>query len=661
MAPSSHQIVVISSSVDIQFAGRLADDLSSRGLLVLDATRAELDHPEHGLPHGYSDGALLLVLSGDGLRSAWLEHEIANALALAAAHPALILIPITITPDLELPPALAHVTPLDFAGRDYDDALADLLARLSPDEPAALNGAHATPVEPERPPLTESAPRSGPLSWQQLEELKRSRHESLDRPSAVASPPAPAPAQAPSDDGLRSMLAETEHMLWSKDDDTEQGDEPESEPAASFGAVTPAPASEEALPAAEPLSAPAPEVAKSAAPAPEPVPPPAQMAEPAAPPPPPSPAPAPAPAPGWAAAPTAEPAPPPAPAPVAASPAPVAASAGETLADLVAGIPAFPFADEVEAASEPEPETQITASRFLRVEPAPAVAVPEEVAFTAFHPREVDPKLWQEMLIYIAADTPSSLATVAADAEARLASRKGGYRDATTRSTAPLLRGTQLTIVPDLPGFDFNPTSLTVAWEEDAQRHEFRLRSASARPGQAANGSVRIYAGPYLRGEIPISIFVQDPQARIKTPGGVISVFARAYHKIFASYSHKDTEVVRTCEAATEALGDRYLRDVTLLRSGENWNERLLQAIDEADIFQLFWSEQSAKSFAVEKEWRHALALASTRPGFIRPVYWSGKPYHIPAELSPIHFDRLDLSRLSVRANRSLVGRLLGR
>jgi hypothetical protein len=452
--------------------------------------------------------------------------------------------------------------------------------------------------------------------------MKRARHDGEERQTAVATPP----ARVESD--LHSVLAETEYMLWSSDDDAE------------VDAETAAPAAEvsQAIPVAADAAEPEP-TAPSYAP----------EAEAAAAPAPPSPAPQSA----------AEPV------PIAAADPPATpahdALAEETLAELVAGISPFTVADEVEPRDMAEPETQVTSSRFLRTDAAPALATPEEVAFTTYHPREMDPRVWQEMLVYIAADTPRALASVAADAETRLASRKGAYRDATARANIPLRRGTVLTIVPDLPGFEFNPASLTVTWEEDAQRHEFRLRAAGARPGQATNGSVRVYAGPYLRGEVPISIFTQDPRARVKTPGGYISVFARAYHKIFASYSHTDTEVVGACEAATEALGDRYLRDVTLLRSGDTWNERLLSAIEDADIFQLFWSQKAATSPAVEREWRHALALAATRPGFIRPVYWTGKPYAIPAELSAIHFDRLDLARLGVGHSHSLVGRLLGR
>lgn len=67
--------------------------------------------------------------------------------------------------------------------------------------------------------------------------------------------------------------------------------------------------------------------------------------------------------------------------------------------------------------------------------------------------------------------------------------------------------------------------------------------------------------------------------------------------------------------------------------------------IDEADVFQLFWSSNSMRSAFVRQEWEHALALR--RPSFVRPVYWEeplpedpeeGLP---PDELRRLHFQRI--------------------
>ncbi|MGH3288654.1 MAG: toll/interleukin-1 receptor domain-containing protein [Streptosporangiaceae bacterium] len=62
------------------------------------------------------------------------------------------------------------------------------------------------------------------------------------------------------------------------------------------------------------------------------------------------------------------------------------------------------------------------------------------------------------------------------------------------------------------------------------------------------------------------------------------------------------------------------MRDVLALRSGERWEPRLPELIEEADIFQLFWSSKSMRSRYCRNEWEHALSLE--RPSFIRPVYW---------------------------------------
>jgi hypothetical protein len=59
---------------------------------------------------------------------------------------------------------------------------------------------------------------------------------------------------------------------------------------------------------------------------------------------------------------------------------------------------------------------------------------------------------------------------------------------------------------------------------------------------------------------------------------------------------------------------------VLTLRAGERWQPRLLELIQEADVFQLFWSSNSMRSQYCQQEWEHALALR--RPAFVRPLYW---------------------------------------
>lgn len=96
-------------------------------------------------------------------------------------------------------------------------------------------------------------------------------------------------------------------------------------------------------------------------------------------------------------------------------------------------------------------------------------------------------------------------------------------------------------------------------------------------------------------------------------------------------------------ERASRYFNFRYLRDVTTLRSGERWNARLLELIDDADIFQLFWSKHAAESEYVRQEYQYALALRQKGvkgPVFIRPIRWEEPmPVPPPPELAELHFD----------------------
>jgi hypothetical protein len=83
--------------------------------------------------------------------------------------------------------------------------------------------------------------------------------------------------------------------------------------------------------------------------------------------------------------------------------------------------------------------------------------------------------------------------------------------------------------------------------------------------------------------------------------------------------------------------------DLELLRSRDDWNQKIKMAIRDAHVFQLFWSKAAAASKAVEQEWRYAFSLK--RRGFICPVHWETDQLSPPPppELATINFQRIQI------------------
>jgi hypothetical protein len=104
---------------------------------------------------------------------------------------------------------------------------------------------------------------------------------------------------------------------------------------------------------------------------------------------------------------------------------------------------------------------------------------------------------------------------------------------------------------------------------------------------------------------------------------------------------------VQTVAAFASLTGDEFVRDVTHLRAGQVWSEELARLIDEAQIFQLFWSSNSMVSPYVRDEWTYALPL--NRPHFIRPLYWEVPlPERPEDDLPPQALRRIDFDLFSL-------------
>ncbi len=289
--------------------------------------------------------------------------------------------------------------------------------------------------------------------------------------------------------------------------------------------------------------------------------------------------------------------------------------------------------------------------RVRMAEPEPVSAEPEPAAdsaatgevpaasirFSAYYPREVKPEDWQPLRAYMFRETAAE--DVRADAQAEFGPRTD-IRETVREALAPIPEDALVTAIPDLPGFEFDPPQASARFRRDWRRFDFEFRAVDAPLDASADGRITFLVEGVIVADVPLSVYVSQTAGQaVFQPAEAVS----PYQAIFCSYSHKDTAIVERVEKASRYFNFRYLRDVTTLRSGEAWNPRLLELIEEADIFQLFWSAHAASSEYVRQEYLHAAALRNSgRKGryFIRPIRWQEPmPAPPPPELAELHFD----------------------
>jgi serine/threonine protein kinase len=301
------------------------------------------------------------------------------------------------------------------------------------------------------------------------------------------------------------------------------------------------------------------------------------------------------------------------------------------------------------AAPEPDPRQPETVTH-RRV---------EEVQFTIYRPRAVAPNVWRPLLTFMhLADrrpdapphTPSPSEQVQILAERALGSEAKDFHSRTADARQGVPRESEVTLVPSMPGVEFNPPRRVVRWVQDVQQETFLLRASPSLDRTMARGRLSAYIGVLLIAEVDLTIQVDSALATRDADEAPQPVRVVPYRKIFASYSRRDGEIVRQFEVFARAMGDRYLIDQCDLRAGEEWREGILRLIDEADVFQLFWSRHVLqKSQELRREWEYALSLR--RPSFIRPTYWEHPFPELPAQgLPPETLRKLEFQRISIPA-----------
>lgn len=263
----------------------------------------------------------------------------------------------------------------------------------------------------------------------------------------------------------------------------------------------------------------------------------------------------------------------------------------------------------------------------------------KKISFTAYHPKEGNVETWHTLLVYT--HIASMLKKVQSDAK-KFDHQIESPKQTTSKSSTPIARGTELTIVPSCEGVTFNPERVSLKWMEDFHRVDFRFKADKFLSGDAAKGSIDIYVGPLIIGTLKFAMLFNEKDSR---PDLEHEESAIMYGKddVFISYSRKDSAIARTFKTVLESTGLDVFLDVDDIRSGQLWEDELKRRIERAQIFQIFWSSNYSQSENCKQEWEYALKQNKDE-GYIRPVFWekplSPKP---PEELNKFNFKYVEL------------------
>jgi hypothetical protein len=225
--------------------------------------------------------------------------------------------------------------------------------------------------------------------------------------------------------------------------------------------------------------------------------------------------------------------------------------------------------------------------------------------------------------------------------------REEAFERIQRKSNGPswIQRGTRLVIRILLPGLRVSPSRSSVVWNGEIANATFLIAVPPGTPRGPLAGRVLISVGG-----LPITRL--HFTAAIGSPGGRLCMPASREdgpRTGFASYANRDRPAVLARVQGLEKAGVDIFMDVHGLRSGDRYEERLLEMIGSRDCFYLFWSKAARESSWVEKEWRFALERRGI--DYINPVpLVSPRRVPPPPELGDVfHFDDWMLSYLEAQ------------
>jgi hypothetical protein len=143
----------------------------------------------------------------------------------------------------------------------------------------------------------------------------------------------------------------------------------------------------------------------------------------------------------------------------------------------------------------------------------PPAVIDENVQFTVFRPRELVPDEWQPLLAFTHLASERSDVEVKRQAEAVLRHVIGQYRQVVQDSQDAVPRDEVLTLVPTVPGVEFEPAERDFPCRGTVHLEMFLARALPQLSAQTARGKLSVHLGAHAIAELPLTMIVAAPRA----------------------------------------------------------------------------------------------------------------------------------------------------
>jgi hypothetical protein len=306
----------------------------------------------------------------------------------------------------------------------------------------------------------------------------------------------------------------------------------------------------------------------------------------------------------------------------------------------------LPAKDSVELKTDAVQHRDIDASSIPEAQP---------VHFTLYNPTEAIAETQSSIVFYTHLD--EMMDSVASDVK-KFAEELGDKPPEMRRSRSHTMiaPGTELTVSIEADDLDIQPQSQTKTWKgSHFLRFIFEFSADKDLVGELVTIRASVRIGGIEVGHVNGALGIVE----VKQYETVTNTLALAkmkdntgelYKNVFISYSRRDKAIAENYRLVQIAMGNDVFMDTYSIRTGESWQASLANAIDSAEIFQLFWSEHSANSPNVRDEWEYALKYrckGNDCGGFLRPVFWKHPMADIPEELGYLNFKFVPLGNVS--------------